>query len=200
MALLAAFAPGGCGEGEGEDGDEVIGVVVGPEGGLVVSDDGVLSIILPAGAVTEPTLVTVELTGDAPPSIGTAYHVTPNLELAEPAVIAYRYALASLGDHEPSELAVGYDNGGIWEPLESLGVDTTTQQVAARDPRLSFAYGLIQGSGGSDTDHGSSDDGASSTGDLDTSSDVTVDSVSGSRLTASAATSVEVGGAPTSSS
>ena len=63
MALLAAFAPGGCGEGEGEDGDEVIGVVVGPEGGLVVSDDGVLSIILPAGAVTEPTLVTVELTG-----------------------------------------------------------------------------------------------------------------------------------------
>ncbi len=149
---LALVLGMGCGGPLDEDDDGLVGVQIGPDGGLVASEDGVLSIIVPPGAVTDTVVVTIELTGESPPSVGTAYRVQPSIDLAEPAVIAYRYTGVDLADRSPAALALAYDDGGTWASLTSLGVDEVTQQIAAQDTRLSFAYGVIEGGAGTDTD------------------------------------------------
>ncbi|MCH9687247.1 MAG: VCBS repeat-containing protein [Deltaproteobacteria bacterium] len=151
--LVCALGSGCSGALDEPQDDSLVGVQLGPEGGLLASQDGVLSIIIPPGALSEVVVITVGLTTESPASLGTAYRVQPSIDLAVPAIVAYRYTGVELDDRDPTTLALAFDGGGAWEPLTSLGVDPVTQQVAAQDSRLSFAYGLIEsGNGGTDTE------------------------------------------------
>ena len=153
-----------------------IGKTVSQGGGFVTSDDGVLTIVFPPASLSEPTLVTIESTVDVPDSIGTAYRVTPNVNLDVPAVVAYRYSISSLDGRSPDELTIGRLGGVRWDFLEDPALDTLTQQVSGEDAQISFAYGLLAdtaGGGGSD-DSGTGGSG-STTGGSDSDDDGTDD-------------------------
>ncbi len=54
---------------------------VGPAGGLVSSQDDVLTLVLWPGALGEFVEFTIVPSADAPESFGPAYEITPNPEL-----------------------------------------------------------------------------------------------------------------------
>ena len=88
-----ALAVSACQGGSGVDmPDGMVSTEVGPEGGTVRSFDGNLTIVLPAGALSEPTLISIGVSTDAPASIGPAYRVQPNVDLAMDSEVTYRYA------------------------------------------------------------------------------------------------------------
>lgn len=165
MVVALSLAPSGCGE-TFDDASSATGKSIGAGGGFVTSTDGVLTLIVPAGALDDTHLVTIESTTDTPASIGLAYRVSPNLQTAEPIVVAYRYQLPVIMERDPEELTIGRDAGDTWEKLTRISLDPFSQQVAVEDDRLSFAYGLVEdisqsGDEGSGT---GSDDGTATEG------------------------------------
>ena len=85
-----------CGDVDPEDETTPTGKTINKDGGFVASEDGVLTIVFPPGALPDATLVTIGATVDVPASIGPAYRVTPNIDLDVPAIIAYRYSLPAI--------------------------------------------------------------------------------------------------------
>ena len=131
---------------------------IGPEGGLITSHDGVLTIVLQPAAL--PRTIDVEIfPSDEPPVIfGPAYRVRPDIELDVDAEVTYRRVLPS----DPSGVAVAairksdYEaEMGYWRALPSLDVDLEAERIVASDSELSLYYGMLEdapanGSGGMD--------------------------------------------------
>lgn len=128
---------------------------VGPDGGLVSSADGVLSISIRPGALREPVVVTVEPSDEAPPVFGPVYRVRPDIDLRVPAVVTYRHMLPA--DPESGNIGVvlreDFETGmGQWIVLPVLGREVDAETIFASDTRLSMFYGLLEGGGPEDPD------------------------------------------------
>lgn len=121
---------------------------IGPEGGVVVSADGVLTITIQPDALPEPTEIWIEPSSDPPQVFGPTYWVLPSIELQRPAIVTYRYFLpadlddVAVGVIDAEDYAAG---NGHWRALPLLAVDEPTQSLKARDDRLSLYYGLLDG-------------------------------------------------------
>jgi hypothetical protein len=135
----------GCGNG---DPANLVRVPIGPNGGLITSHDGVLTIVLQPGALDD--LYDIEIfPSDEPPVIfGPAYRVRPDFALAVPAEVTYRRALPA----DPEGVAVAairrqdYEaEMGHWSPLPTLDVNLAADEVLATDDELSLYYGLLSG-------------------------------------------------------
>ncbi|MCA9707684.1 MAG: hypothetical protein KDK70_17675 [Myxococcales bacterium] len=150
---------------------------IGPQGGTARSEDGTLTIEIPAGAVAEPILVSIARSSDAPVSIGPAFRVQPNIGLLESATVTWRYAAADVQGRDIPTLGIAVDVGGRWEPLVRTDYDEGAGTVEALDDELSFHYGLLEGiedegtATGTGTDSGTGD----STGPSESSSGSTTD-------------------------
>jgi len=104
---------------------------IGPQGGSVRSDDGVLTLKIPAGALSAPTPMSIATTSnDAPGALGSAYDVSPGgLALAKPAILGFRYGLGGVpvDGIDAVSLAVLGDTG--WGGLTGGRVDTTSRSL-----------------------------------------------------------------------
>lgn len=175
----------------GDDDTDVARAEVGPEGGTVVSADSVLTIAILPGALEETIQLTIERSDDPPEVFGPAYAVHPNLDLAVPATVTYRFPLPP----DTSQTAVGYvdpdefaEGRARWRPLPLGRVDVERNLVTGVDSQLSLFYGLLEdvtdipdptdtdgpatggGSSGSDGDGTTSrGDSGTTSGDPDTS-------------------------------
>ena len=82
----------------GTEVDEPSSASIGPEGGLLTSADGRLTVTIPEGALEEDTTLEIQaLTNEAHGGIGSAYRLSPDgLTFAVPATLAFSYEDAEL--------------------------------------------------------------------------------------------------------
>lgn len=128
---------------------------IGPDGGLIATDDDVLTIVIQPGALGEWVDIEIERSDDPPDSFGPAYRVKPNVPLAVYSEIIYRHDLPD----DPGSAAIGaihiedFEAGqGDWTPLplEPGGLIESEKTIHARDNQLAFFYALL-GEGGNTT-------------------------------------------------
>jgi hypothetical protein len=134
------------------------GGVVGSTGGTVTAANGNVSLLLPSGAVSRATPISVTAKPDTvrtEHTVGSAYLFVPSgTTFAQPVTIALRYDAAALPPFtDLAALRVARLVDGKWVPLsESVAVDSATATVRAvtrsfsayvvgRDPCLPFKGG-----------------------------------------------------------
>ncbi|PYE53884.1 hypothetical protein [Deinococcus yavapaiensis] len=123
----ATTAPGG------EVGDATTRII-GPAGGTVSSDDGLIELVIPSGALSQPTEVGIQaITNEAPSAVGNAYRFTPKgQKLAKPATVKIEYdSNVVTGTTEGLRLAY-QDASGAWKGINRVpGVNAEKQEVSA---------------------------------------------------------------------
>jgi hypothetical protein len=104
---------------------------IGPQGGSIRSEDGALTLRIPAGALSARTQMSIAITtNDAPGALGSAYDLSPGgLALAKPALLSLRYGVAGLpvDGIDGVSLAVLGDAG--WGGLTGGRIDTTSRSL-----------------------------------------------------------------------
>lgn len=151
---------------------ESVCVRIGSDGGLVTTADDVLTIALQPGALAETTEICVRKDDDPPDVFGPAYRVSPNVPLALPSTLSYRWELPA----QTADVTVGridrddYEAGkGKWIPLPRLTVDVENGLVKSSDEELALFYALLDEGGSASTSAGDATD----TGNADEPGDST---------------------------
>ena len=128
LTVVGVLAVVACGPGsEPEAGGVPSGGEVGAEGGTVTSEDGLFSVVIPAGALTEPTAISIEPVappdlGGADPFAGEIYLLEPaGLQFSSPVTLLRRLSAAELGigDDEIPFISVFHGNEDGWQVLSS---------------------------------------------------------------------------------
>lgn len=106
--------------------------VVGPEGGVVVSEDGRLTIDIPEGALTDEVALTIETVDDEPDkALGPAYRVRPVGTVFEtPVQVLYDFSAEGMAvDRQHVALVVERHDG--WSELADRHVYDDEDVVSA---------------------------------------------------------------------
>ncbi|MVM31612.1 hypothetical protein GO755_16310 [Spirosoma sp. HMF4905] len=122
---------------------------IGPEGGTITTPDGTVKLVLPAGAVTKATTITIQpITNEVPNGLGMAYRFSPDgTQFAKPATLTVHYNTADVAANDPDLLQVGYQGSDQrWVRAADVQVDTTNQQISVPMPHFSdwSAYELAK--------------------------------------------------------
>lgn len=121
---------------------------LGPEGATLTLANGAVVIIVPAEAVSEPVLITVDAASNVPSSpllvAGTAFEIGPSgLQFAAPVSLSIRYQGLTLPqDVRPEELRVNRVSANAWVELSGSGVDSQGGTVSVQISGLSV-FGLV---------------------------------------------------------
>ncbi len=98
---------------------------IGPEGGLLASDDGRFEVDIPAGAVataTEFSVTAIENTAGG--GVGTAYRVLPSVQLAKAASVRFYYDDADEAGSLPEAFNITFqDENDFWRIVQKPVVD-----------------------------------------------------------------------------
>ncbi len=131
LALTTLGGSGGC--------DEGAGAPIGPEGGLVISEDGRLSVEIPAGALDHTVFVSIHPVDDGPvgePSVICAYAIEPlGTPLVRPAHVEFDWTVDAdalalpLADIDDPALVI--ERGPQWRQLADRTVDIDAGFVSA---------------------------------------------------------------------
>lgn len=130
-AVLCFSVLAGCDAQDGE--------TVGPRGGIVMSDDGRLTLDIPAGALDEDVAIRIEALDEAPRgTVGTVYAIEPaGLALFVPAELTYDLTAdesdrsLDLTGVEMDDLLLITEKNARWQPLADRSVDADAQTVSA---------------------------------------------------------------------
>ena len=130
---LSATALVACDAGEG--------TAIGPEGGVVVSDDGRLTLEIPAGALDEVVEVSIHAVEDGPADAAAirAYAIEPRgTTLVLPAHVEYDWAAQADAD------ALTLEGATVEDP--ALVMERGTQWRALADRSIDVDAGYVSGS------------------------------------------------------
>ena len=107
------------------------GTTVGPRGGIVSSDDGRVTLEVPAGALLDSIEISIVESDDGPNNAsGPTYMVEPfGVTFLQPAHLTYDVSDGLMGDPELARLVTERDDG--WEMLGDRRVDTERGEVSA---------------------------------------------------------------------
>jgi hypothetical protein len=141
--LLSVLAATGCDEG---------GDTIGPDGGVVTSRDGRVSLDIPPGALDHEVTITIEEIDEGPEgSIGRVYEILPShTQLLVPALIEVDLGAAkSDGDVEPQltaasmeDVVITTERGDHWVDLADLDVDVESQ-IASASVMYFSSYAIV---------------------------------------------------------
>lgn len=136
VGLVASILMMGCSTEEG--------IIVDERGGLLISDDGLFSLEVPAGALEQPVDITLEEVGCKQPGlIGICYEMEPlGLPFSRPGRVTYQLDPADLTGIEPSAVTVLTEGEERWAPLPDLHVDVEQEVVTASVVYLS-SYAVV---------------------------------------------------------
>lgn len=115
------------------------GETVGPRGGVVMSDDGRVTLDIPAGALSDEVEITIEAIDDAPAGVvGLAYAIEPaGVSLLRPATLTYDLAAGDearsleLAGVEMDDLVLVTEKADRWQPLADRDVDADAELLSA---------------------------------------------------------------------
>jgi hypothetical protein len=148
---------------------------IGPQGGIVSSDDDGLTIVLWPGALGRYEDFEIVPSQMAPESFGQAYRVRPNVNLAVGAEIILRGDLPNtvsktrIGSLDAADVADG-DIEWTHLPYLSQSVDEKASTVHSHDSEIALYYAILD-DGVPGSDESTSDDG--STTDVDPTAEPT---------------------------
>jgi hypothetical protein len=120
---------------------------IGAAGGSVMSEDSVLTLTIPAGALDSDTLITIQpITNNALGGMGKGYRLTPHgLHFTAPVSLAFKVAPENLAGSDPEFLDVAVqDDKGAWYILKNSSYDSGTSTMTATTSHFSD-YSNIEG-------------------------------------------------------
>jgi hypothetical protein len=128
LVLGLAFVPA-CDQGD----------TVGPEGGIVVSRDGRVTLEIPEGALSEDLAITIEVVDEGPEgAVGRTYEIEPRFtQLQFPARLTYDLAVEDgvsplgLAGADMSGASLVTEKADGWGPLADREIDLAAQEVSA---------------------------------------------------------------------
>jgi hypothetical protein len=144
---------------------------IGPQGGLVASEDDGLSIVIWPGALGRYEDFEIVATNSAPDSYGQAYQVRPNVELSVAAEVIVRgdlpadLSMARVGALSAADVAQGEE---MWRtlPYRAGYIDEQAGTIRAYDTSIALYYAMIDN--GVDPEPGTSSETGDATGDTST--------------------------------
>jgi hypothetical protein len=107
---------------------------IGAEGGKIASADGLISLTIPAGALSANTNISIQpISSTTPGGLGQAYRFLPDgQKFAKPVTLTMTYDPDSLRSGQPDVLQVVYqDAEGVWKAVKGTQVNTTEHTIAA---------------------------------------------------------------------
>ncbi|MEM7154491.1 MAG: hypothetical protein AAF799_16710 [Myxococcota bacterium] len=136
-ALLASTFVTGCDALESDG--------IGPEGGIVVSEDGRMALEVPAGALEETVDISIEMVPGPQGSAADLYVIEPmGLAFSFPAELIYDYDDDMLGQAAPDSLSLVTQREASWNYLADQLVDDEDQTVSASLMTLSNVTVVIE--------------------------------------------------------
>lgn len=108
---------------------------IGSAGGTIVSDDGELELIIPSGALTTNTDITIQpITNNVPTGRGKAYRLTPDgQQFSKDITLKFHYTEAEAAMTEPEYMQVAFQNSdGTWKVVENVTNDAASKTVSAK--------------------------------------------------------------------
>jgi hypothetical protein len=119
--------------------------VIGAAGGVLFSADCKARLLVPAGALTAPTSMTMVKMTTPQGGVTASYDIGPTgLVFTAPATLFLPYQSGALLGATESKLTIGSVAAGEWLPLGSGKVDQTAKEISATLGHLS-SYGGIPG-------------------------------------------------------
>jgi len=113
---------------------------IGGDGGELVSSDGTIRLIIPAGALNAPADIAIEpVTNELPEGIGHAYRLTPHgQQFSKPVTVIFRYKPEDTLETRPEFLDIAFqDNAGTWQMLTNTTVDKAKREIKAATSHFS---------------------------------------------------------------
>lgn len=136
ITLLAACGGGG--------GSSAPSYNMDASGGTVTSTDGRASVIVPAGAVSNPLTLSIEPVSGMQGNVGTAYDFNPDgLSFALPVTITIQYDDADVGQNvDENDLMLAMWTGTNWSQVLGSGSDPVSNIVSGETTHFS-TYGIV---------------------------------------------------------
>jgi hypothetical protein len=126
--------------------DLATGDQIGRDGGVVVSDDGRMSLEIPAGALDEAVEITIEVVAGPDGSASDLYGMEPmGLVFEQPVVVSFDYDDEMLGDAAADELTMVAQREADWSYLGDQLVDDEDQTISASLMALSAITVIVEG-------------------------------------------------------
>jgi len=104
-------------------------------GGSITSDDGLVELVFPNGALPNDDTITIQpITNNCPGGTGIAYRLGPEgLKFAQAATLKFHYADSVLKSTLSQFMLVAFqDSSGIWFVNDSVSNDTTQHVISAK--------------------------------------------------------------------
>lgn len=109
-------------------------------GGELISADGTIKLVIPAGALNSATDITIQpITNELPEGIGNAYRLTPHgQQFNKPVTIAFNYKEADTVGSRPEFLDIAFqDAAGTWQMLTNTTADKAQKRISATTTHFS---------------------------------------------------------------
>ncbi|HSB35235.1 MAG TPA: hypothetical protein VLH41_00055 [Thermoanaerobaculia bacterium] len=128
---------------------------IGPEGGSIRSDDGRLTLKIPAGALAAPAPYSIATVANgAPGGVGAGYAISdPGVPFARPLRMVLGYGRRDADGSSPAWLGVAWQGASSWYAVSSQFADTSARTVTFDVPSLQLAAAAAP-AGRSLLDHG----------------------------------------------
>ncbi len=104
-------------------------------GGSIGSPDGVLQLIIPAGALSAATNISIQpVTSEVPEGLYYGYSLTPNgQQFQKPVTLEFHYNDQDLDTTDPAGLTVAYQTADqAWDEFTDVAVDTINKTVSVQ--------------------------------------------------------------------
>lgn len=126
-------------------GCDLAGEGIGPEGGVVISDDGRMALEIPEGALDETVEITIEVTDGPEGAMAPLYVIEPmGLTFQRPTALIFDYEDDDLGDSEPQSMNMVAHRELDWAYLPDKKVDTEDQTITTSLMALSSVTVVIE--------------------------------------------------------
>ncbi len=112
---------------------------IGAAGGEIVSSDGTLRLIIPAGALTTETDIAIQPITNELGGLGSAYRLTPHGQtFNSPITIEFTYVATDTAGTRPEGLDIAYqDETGSWQMLTNTTVNRAQKKLSATTTHFS---------------------------------------------------------------
>lgn len=118
----------------------LVSQTIGPEGGTLTTVDGKIKLVIPAGAVSQATTITIQaITNHSPNGIGQAFRFSPDgLQFKKPATLTFDYTNETVSANDPDMLKVAFqDTDKSWRSVPGVQVDTQKKRISVPMPHFS---------------------------------------------------------------
>ncbi len=127
----------------------VVTALIGAAGGSLTSGDGVLTLTVPAGALSASTEIGIQpITSTSPGSFGGGFRLTPDGQtFAQPATLSFTYADSEIQGTVPALLGIArQQSDSSWLLQEPVTLDATTKTLTISTSQFTQSASKFTGS------------------------------------------------------